>query len=259
MVPRREDSPFVPLSAEEIAEQVLEAAELGITSVHLHARAADGNPAWERDHFAAIIEKIKEDNRELVICVTTSGRVESDLSKRSDVLNLEGALVPDMPSLTLSSMNFAAAASLNSPATVQDLALAMKEKGIKPELEVFDTGMLNYAHYLIGKGILTPPFVVNFIMGGPATIQATPLELGTLIARLPSDSTWLAGGIGRSQLSANALALASGGGVRVGLEDNLHWDSARSRLASNRELVQRAIALGELLGRHPMTPQQFKK
>ena len=259
MVPRREDSPFVPLSAEEIAEQVLEAAVLGITSVHLHARGADGNPAWEREHFAAIIERIREDNRELVICVTTSGRVESDFSKRSDVLNLEGALVPDMASLTLSSMNFATTASLNAPSTVQDLALAMREKGIKPELEVFDTGMLNYAHYLIGKGILTPPFVVNFIMGGPATIQATPLELGTLIARLPSDSTWLAGGIGRSQLSANALALASGGGVRVGLEDNLHWDSARSRLASNRELLERIIALGDILDMIPMPPHQFRQ
>jgi 3-keto-5-aminohexanoate cleavage enzyme len=259
MVPTRQDSPHVPLSAEEIAEQVLEVAPLGVTSVHLHARGADGAPVWQRDYFEDIILRIKEHNTDLVICVTTSGRIESELSRRADVLDITGLAKPDMASLTLSSMNFASEASVNSPSVVQQLAQTMLERGIKPELEVFDTGMLNYVHYLITKGLLTPPYVMNFILGGPATAQATALDLGLLMSRVPEHTLWLAGGIGRSQLTANALALSSGGGVRIGLEDNLHWDSARKRLATNKELVERVVGLAEILESAPMSPGEFRK
>ncbi len=242
----------------EIAEQVLEAAQLGITSVHLHARRPDGSPAWEVDYFEDIISQIRREDSSLVICVTTSGRVESDLGKRSQVLSIDGTHKPDMASLTLSSMNFATAASLNDPDVVKSLAKTMASKGIRPELEVFDTGMLNYVNYLASKGLLTPPYVVNFIMGGPATVQAEPLELGLMLARLPNNSVWLAGGIGRSQLTAATLALASGGGVRVGLEDNLFFDKARTRLASNRDLVQRVLAIADHLELAPMSPTDFR-
>jgi 3-keto-5-aminohexanoate cleavage enzyme len=258
MVPMRSDSPSLPLTAEEIAEQVLEAAQLGITSVHLHARRSDGSPAWEVDYYEDIIARIRRDDPELVICVTTSGRVESELGKRSQVLSIDGANKPDMASLTLSSMNFATAASINGPEVVKFLARTMASKGIKPELEVFDTGMLNYVDYLASKGLLTPPYVVNFIMGGPATVQAGPLELGLMLARLPMNSVWLAGGIGRSQLTAATLALASGGGVRVGLEDNLFFDKARTRLASNRDLVQRVLSIAEHLELAPMSSPDFR-
>lgn len=254
----RGDSPWVPLFAEEIAEQVLEAAELGVTSVHLHARRPDGSPAWEVDYYEDIISRIRRDDSDLVICVTTSGRLEADPAKRSQVLTLDGESKPDMASLTLSSMNFATTASVNDPSTVQNLAGIMLSKGIKPELEVFDTGMLNYVHYLAAKGLLKAPFIANFIMGGPATVQAGPLELGLMLARLPMNSVWLAGGIGRSQLTAATLALASGGGVRVGLEDNLFFDKARTRLASNRDLVQRVLSIAEHLEQEPISPRDFR-
>lgn len=259
MVPTRADSPHVPLSPQEIVDDVLACVELGITSVHLHARDADGRPAWEPDYYADIIGRIRPYAPDLVICVTTSGRVESSVEKRSAVLELDGDLKPDMASLTLASMNFSREASVNAPETVRTLAEMMRERGIKPELEVFDTGMLNYAHYLIGKGLLTPPYVVNFLLGGIASAQATPLDLGSLVARLPQPATWLVAGIGTSQLSANTLGLASGGGVRVGLEDNLYLDSSRTVPATNTGLVERIHRIARELGRSVMSSGQFRR
>jgi uncharacterized protein (DUF849 family) len=259
MVPQKSDSPFVPISAEEIVTQVREVADLGITSVHLHARDDQGRPVWEKSYFADIIRGIRETNPELVICVTTSGRIEAAVDRRASVLELSGDDAPDMASLTLSSMNFAEEAFVNSPSTVKALAQRMLDRGIKPELEVFDLGMLNYVKYLVGKGLLEPPFVVNLILGGVASAQATLSDMGALVGNLPPSSVWLAGGIGKAQLPANSLALASGGGVRVGLEDNLYFDSARTHLASNLELVGRVIELAKILGRRPMAPRDFRK
>ncbi len=258
MVPTRADSPYVPISPTEIADQVAECAEFGVTSVHLHARSDTGEPAWQQDIFADIISRIRQVTPDLVICVTTSGRRESSLEKRSDVLSLDGNLKPDMASLTLSSMNFATSASVNDPETVQALARTMLKKGIIPELEIFDTGMVNYLNYLRHKGLLAEPLVVNFILGGIATAQATLLDLGSLVERLPDGAIWSVGGIGRAQLPATTMALAAGGGVRIGLEDNLHLDSSRSRLATNKDLVARIVEIANQLGRSPMKPDQFR-
>jgi uncharacterized protein (DUF849 family) len=156
-------------------------------------------------------------------------------------------------------MNFSKEASVNSPDTIQELASLMREKDIVPELEIFDTGMLNYAHYLMGKGLLKSPLVINFLLGGVATAQATPLDLGVLLARVPKESIWLVAGIGTAQLSANVLGLASGGGVRVGLEDNLHLDTQRTQLATNRQLVERVHRLAEEMGRPMMTSAQLRQ
>ena len=258
MVPQRSDSPYVPIQVEEIVEQVLECAELGITSVHLHARHPDGEPAWQKEVFAEIISNIRVERPDLVICVTTSGRRVSDLAKRADVLELAGDVKPDMASLTLSSMNFASSASINSPETVQALAMKMLESEIVPEIEIFDVGMVNYLNYLERKGLLKGPHVVNLLLGGVATAQAGLLDLGLLVERLPRGSLWSAAGIGRAQLRANALGLAAGGGVRVGLEDNLHYDDTRLELATNAGLVRRVLELADSLGRRPMTPGEFR-
>jgi 3-keto-5-aminohexanoate cleavage enzyme len=259
MVPRREDSPHVPLATQEIADQVLECAEVGITSVHLHARNPKGEPAWERDYYAEIISRIRPFRPDLILCVTTSGRVESNVNRRADVLDLDSDVTPDMASLTLSSMNFANSASVNAPQDVAFLAKRMLDRGIKPELEIFDTGMVNYANYLADKGLLKPPFVANLLLGGVASAQATPLDLGSLTSRLPIGTTWLVAGIGRAQLPSNVMGLAAGGGVRIGLEDNLHLDNARTRLATNLELVKRITRIGEEMGRLVMTPAEFRR
>jgi len=259
MVPQKTDTPHIPLSPLEIAEQVNLVAEIGITSVHLHARNEDGSPAWERKNFEKTIELIKGKNPDLVICITTSGRTVSEFEKRSDVLEISGDLKPDMASLTPASMNFAKSASVNSPDMVFRLAQRMQEKGIKPEFEVFDTGMINYAKYLIAKKIAEPPFVFNILLGGIATAQAELLELGLMVSRLPENSVWLGAGIGSAQLPANLMSLAAGGGVRVGLEDSIFLHSGSEILATNVDLVERIVYLASGMGKSVMSPSDFRK
>ena len=259
MVPQKSETQHIPITPREIAEQVNQVAQIGITSVHLHARNDDGSPAWERARFEKTIELIKNTNPDLVICITTSGRTVTEFEKRSDVLEISGDLKPDMASLTPASMNFAKSASINAPDMVLRLAQRMQERGIKPEFEVFDTGMINYAKYLISKKIAEPPFVFNILLGGIATAQANLLELGLMVERLPQGSIWLGAGIGEAQLPINTLSLASGGGVRVGLEDNIYFDQKKGVLASNIDLVERVVNLAALMGKSVMSSGDFRK
>lgn len=258
MVPGRSDSPHLPLEPAAIAEQVSEAAAIGITTVHLHARAADGTPVPDAETYGEIIGRIRATHPELVVCVSLSGRLHGEFEKRSTPLQLNGTLQPDMASLTLSSLNFSREASVNSPDMVARLAREMLIRGVVPELECFDAGMVNYARYLAERSLLRPPYYFNFILGNVASAQADALNLGLLISALPQPCLWAAGGIGRSQTNAHALALASGGGVRTGLEDNLHFDQGRTRLATNAELVRRAHSLAAILERKVMTPADFR-
>ena len=164
IIPTKEQTPFVPISADEIAEDVFAACELGITTLHLHARNDDGSPSYAADRYAEIIEKIRKYEKDLVICVSLTGRNVTEFEKRTSPLHIKGDLKPDMGSLTLSSLNFNKQASINAPQTIMDIADLMKELQIKPELEVFDTGMINYAKYLAKKGYIKPPYFFNLIL-----------------------------------------------------------------------------------------------
>lgn len=227
--------------------------------VHLHARDADTEvPTYKKEIYGEIIRGIRTFAPELVICVSLSGRNFGKLEQRSDPLFLEGALKPDMGSLTLSSLNFNTMASINSPSMVQDLASIMKEKGIVPELEVFDNGMVNYAKYLEKKGLLEPPFYFNLLFGNIACAQPDLLHTGVMINDLPGDALWSLAGIGDSQLKMNSLAIAFGGGVRVGLEDNIWYDGKRTKLATNLQLIQRIHTIAEANSREIMTPAEFR-
>lgn len=254
MVPTKEMTPHVPISVAEIVEQVHEACALGITLVHLHARSeSTGQPTWDPDIYARIFEGIRQYCPELVLCASLSGRNFNEFEKRSAVLSL----YPDMGSLTLSSLNFPGQASVNSPDMIRQLADAMLQKGVHPELEVFDTGMLHYGRYLMQKGLLQPPYYVNIIAGNIAGTQANMAELGLIINLLPTDFYWALGGIGRQQLPAAAMAIANGGGVRIGLEDNIYWDNERKRLATNMDLLRRVHQLANIFEREIMTPAAF--
>lgn len=258
MMPTKADTVHVPLTPEDIADDVARCAEVGITSVHLHARDDAGRPTYKKDVYARAIDLIRSKQPELVVCVSTSGRDFPDLEQRAEVLELDGDVKPDLASLTLSSLNFARSTSVNEPAVVRALAERMADRGIKPELEIFDLGMANYANYLVGKGVLTGAVYANLFLGNIATAQATLLELGVLLNALPEDWMWSVAGIGAAQLPMNAVAIAYGGGVRVGLEDNIWFDAERTRLATNVDLVERVGALAQLNGREIMAPKQFR-
>ena len=144
MIPTKEMTPHIPITVSEIIEDVHQACEIGITKVHLHAREEiGGEPTYKKEVYGEIIKGIRKYAPNLVMCVSLSGRNFSGLEFRSDPLLLEGELKPDMASLTLSSLNFNKVASMNSPEMIQSLAGIMKDKGIVPELEAFDAGMIN--------------------------------------------------------------------------------------------------------------------
>lgn len=260
MIPTKTMTPFVPTSPSEIIEDVHKAYQLGITMVHLHARdKVTGKPTYEKEIYAQIIEGIRKFAPELVLCVSLSGRDFGKLEHRADPLYLEGALKPDMGSLTLSSLNFNATASINSPKMVQDLASIMMERGIVPELEVFDIGMVNYAKYLIKKGLIESPLYFNLLLGNIACAQANLIHAGIMIQDLPQNSLWSLAGIGNVQLKMNSLSIAVGGGVRVGLEDNIWYDPTRTKLASNIDLIKRVHKIAVANSRDVMIPQVFRK
>ena len=260
MIPTKEMTPHVPITEKEIIDQVSEVAALGISIVHLHARdPITGKPTYKREVYAEIIRGIKNRHKDLILCVSTSGRTYSKFEERSDCLNLDGELKPDLGSLTLSSLNFNYEASISTPQMIQDLARKMLERGIRPELEAFDMGMINYAKYLIRKKLINPPYYFNLILGNIACAQADMLHLGLMVRELPEGSIWSVGGVGNSQLQMNLMGIISGGGVRVGLEDNIWYDTERTRLATNRDLVERIVSIAETLGCKPYTPNEVRE
>lgn len=259
MVPTRAMTPHVPIQPAEIAADVARAIEVGITAVHLHARDTDGTPTWKRDIYADIISRIREVAPDLVIAVSTSGRAWSDLDKRADVLSLTGDLKPDVASLTLSSMNFIDGPSVNAPETIRALARIMKERGITPELEVFDLGMLNFARVLRKEGLLVGVVPANLFFGNIAGMQPTLIEMAAATSSVPDDVMWCGAGIGVYQGISQLLSVAAGGGVRVGLEDGIHFDRARTQLATNVSLVERTHRMLELAGRRMMTPGEYRQ
>ena len=260
MIPVKSMTPHVPVSIYEIIEDIHFAWELGITKVHLHARDPQTEKStYKKEIYAAIIEGIRKFAPTLVVCVSLSGRTFNRFEERSEALELEGFLKPDMGSLTLSSLNFNKIESINSPDMIHNLALKMKKLGIVPELEAFDAGMINYAKYLIKKGLLTPPYYFNLLLGNIACAQADILHAGIMIRDLPEGSIWSFAGIGDQQLKMNSIAIAIGGGVRVGLEDNIWYDSSRTILASNNDLLKRIHVLASANDRKIMTSEEFRQ
>lgn len=259
MVPTRADTPHVPLTPQEVAADVRRCADAGASIVHIHPRDAEGRPSQDPAVAAAFIRAVRDAAPEIIVCITTSGRVQHELEGRVKVLELEGDAKPEMASLTLGSLNFPKAASINAPETIVGLARRMQERGIMPELELFDSGMLDYAHYLRDRGVLGGPVYANILLGSLGTLAATPFNLALLVERLPPNTTWAAAGIGRYQFMMNRLGIAMGGGVRVGLEDNIWFDDERTELATNPRMVERLTRIARAMGREPATPSQVRQ
>lgn len=243
MLPQKSQNPFVPISPQEIIEQTHEAYEIGITIAHLHAREEDGLPTYKKSIYKEIFEGVRKHCPDLILCGSSSGRNFPEFEKRSEVIELK----PDMCSLTLSSLNFLKQASVNSPDMIIQLAEKMNDYGVIPELECFDLGMINYGNYLIKKKVLKGPFYWNLLFGNIAGFQANASHIGLAIQEINPSHTIALAGLGESQLSVNAMAIALGYGVRVGLEDNLFWDEEKKKLATNLDLLKR---IHELLNLH---------
>ncbi|HEY3417529.1 MAG TPA: 3-keto-5-aminohexanoate cleavage protein [Armatimonadota bacterium] len=257
MVPTRDDTPHVPLTPREIAADARRCRDAGAAIVHLHARDEAGRPTYLCEVNQEMLTAVRDACPDIILCVSTSGRVFKTFAERSAVLDI-AAPQPEMASLTLGSLNFAREASVTDPQMINALAQRMRERGIMPELECFELGMVEYIHYLVSHGILRTPGYCNLLLGSLGTISATPANLSMMVQALPPGFTWAAAGIGRFQHNMNTLAISLGGHVRVGLEDNLYYDEARTQLATNAALVERLVAIAAAEGRPIATPDEAR-
>ena len=255
-VPRKADTPAVPVTPSEQIESTHEAFEAGATVAHIHVRNLDESPSSDPALFAQVQEGIVKHCPGMIVQFSTGGRGRSQ-SERGSMLSLK----PDMASLATGSVNFAKFIYENTPQLVEDLASSMLTYDVKPEIEVFDAAMLYNAKDLADRGLLKRPCQVQFVMGIPNALPVRRKLLEFLIAELAEvmpDATWSAAGIGRHQLLVNEWCLELGGHVRTGLEDNIKFD--KDRLArSNAELVARLAGMCAKYGRHPASPAEARQ
>ncbi len=256
MVPMSADNPSVPITIGQIVAEARRCADAGASILHVHARSEDGTPTWRPEIYQAIIEGIRSSCPGLLISGSTSGRLWSDFDKRSAMLDCR----PDLASLTPGSMNFPAAASVNPPQIVCQLATAMKERGVVPELEFFEIGMIDYVRdYMIPREFLQAPFYANLLLGSLGTLAASARNLIHMVDALPAGTVWSAAGIGRFQFPVNNLAIAMGGHVRVGLEDNLWMDAEKTDPATNVRLIERVVRVAQAIGRPIASPADARR
>jgi 3-keto-5-aminohexanoate cleavage enzyme len=248
-------TPYVPITPNEIIEQVHEIYDLGVTIVHLHARdSKTGKPDYKASIYEKLINGVRKHCKDIVISLSTSGRCFPEFERRSEVLELK----PDMASLTMSSLNFLHDSHLNTPDTINRLADKMNEMGVHAELECFDSGMINYAKYLINKSILKPPLYWNLLFGNIFTAQPDLATVGLTIRDLPPGSIYALAGLGAAQLKMSTYAIASGApGVRIGIEDNVYFDENKTVFATNLMLVKRIHQIAEIFEREIMKPSEF--
>ena len=257
-----EMTPYLPITPKQIADSCLGAADAGAAVVHIHVRYPEtGKPSMELDHYAEVMHLIKAQNKELIINLTTgpggryvptegdpkvfaAGTTLCDPLKRVEHV---AALKPEICSLDLNTMNSGADVVMNTPSNVRKMAKVIREAGVMPELEIFDSGDLNLAKDLIADGTVDGPGLYTFVMGVKYGLNTDPATLLYMRDQLPSGAIWAAFGISRAEFPIVAQAWLLGGHIRVGMEDNIYLEKG-VLCESNAQLVNRAKRIISDLG-----------
>ena len=266
----------VPVTPEQIANSAIEAAQAGAAVVHIHVREpATGKGSRNPDYYREVVERIRALDTDVVLNLTTGmggdlvlGAIEQPLPVDQAGTDMAGAtermvhvrqLLPEICTLDAGTMNFAAGGEyimVNTPGMVREMARQMKELGVKPEVEVFDTGDLVLLNEIVKEGIIDDPSMVQLCMGIPYGAPNDPLTMAAMVNNLPPGAVFSAFSIGRFQLAYAAQAVLFGGNVRVGLEDNVYL--SKGVLASNGDLVSRARTILEAMNVRIKTPQEVR-
>lgn len=255
-VPTKDMTPNVPVTPQEIADQLYDCWKEGAAVAHIHARNSDGLPTSDIEIFRQIIELVAaKKDCDIITQLSTGGRAGNSATERGQMI----CLSPEMASLATGSSNFPAQANVNDPDTVSYLSGEMAKYNVKPEIEVFDAAMLSNAVHFAKKGALKSPLHFNFVLGVPGSMPATPKNLFFLYESLPAECTWTVTAIGRRQVELAAMALALGGNVRVGLEDNVYYDYEAKTLATNLSLVKRIKGIALAMGLEIATPNEARE
>jgi 3-keto-5-aminohexanoate cleavage enzyme len=252
----RAEHPRVPLTPDEIGVAVAEAAQEGAAVAHVHARDEDGQPTADAAVYRAIVEAIRS-RCDVVVQASTGVGLDVPWEKRLEIIT-SGLVEVSMATLNPASMTFAAGTFHNPPAFVERLALGMRERGIRPELEVYDVGHISLCLDLVKRGLVDEPLQFSFVMGVRGGMPGDPALLAEICRMIPDSAVWQVIGIGRHQLPLSLVGLALGGNVRVGFEDNVYW--AKGVLAeSNARFVRRAGELVRMIGAEVATPDDVRE
>jgi 3-keto-5-aminohexanoate cleavage enzyme len=244
----------VPYTPAEIAAEVRRSFDAGARMVHVHARRDDGAPTQDSTRYCETVDAIRAAVPEIIVQVSTGGAVGMGKDERLGSL----AARPEMASLTCGTVNFGRGVFENPAPLMLDFARALVAAGVKPELELFDLGHLDNAAWLVRQAPLEGPLHHDLVLGVPGGAAGSPRNVVTLADRLPPGSTWSATGIGRTHLAVITTAIACGGHVRLGFEDQV--ELRPGELArSNADLVARAVEIGELTGRTVPTPERTRE
>jgi 3-keto-5-aminohexanoate cleavage enzyme len=251
-VPTKEMNPNVPVTPDEIAADVKRCFEAGASVFHVHARDSNHKPTLDIGVYKANVRRIKALAPEVIIQLSTGARAGKQWEDRARPVRL----LPEMGSFTTGSNNLPGIVYENSPQFIDYLAGVYQETGVKPEIEVFETGMINNALFLQKKGLVQPPLHFDFVLGAPGSMPGTVKNLQFLSESVPAGSTWCVAGIGKSEILLSAAAITMGGHVRVGIEDNLSLPDGTP--ASNPLLVEKIVRIAREIGRDTATPDEAR-
>lgn len=246
-----EQTPHLPYTPEKLGETAAAIRAAGASIVHIHCRNDDGTNTHDVARFREAFEAVRAKS-DLIVQFSTGGAIGMTPEERASVLELR----PEMATLTCGSVNFGDDIFENSFPIMRGILKKMNEFGVRPELEIFDKGHLANAKRLAKEGLMHFPQHVDFVLGVPGAMEASVPNLCELVEDLPPDCTWSVAGIGRMQLPMAMAAIAMGGHVRVGLEDNIFY--SKGRLATNEELVARIGRIAEEAGRPVATPNEAR-
>jgi len=253
--PTKENNPNIPLSPKEIAEDVFECYKAGASIAHLHMRNDEDKGTMCKEKFEETVSLIKE-KCDIVLNLTTSGDLNATDETRQAHLK---SIRPEMASYDCGSMNWMHnSLFINHPKFLEELGLTMQEYGVKPEIEIFDAGMVYNSLYYLKKGILRSPLHYQFVLGAAGGTAATVENLVYLKSLIPEGSTWSALGIGRGHVPIMLVAIALGGHVRVGMEDNVLF-APKMLAESNAQFVTRAANIIKEAGNEVATPEDARE
>lgn len=252
----REITPHIPITPAEIVQSAYECWQAGASIVHIHVRDPNtGQGTQDVGVFRQVVEPLRE-KTDLILCLTTSGIPGRNLPTEDRIAPVD--LKPELASFDAGSINLGGTVFINSPEFLDRAAEKMKEAGVKPEIEIFDLGMIVTTLRMRDQGKLDDPLHFQFILGTPWGAPATPRSFLHLHEHIPANSTWSIIGIGKGHLPMSMLALAMGGHIRVGLEDNIYY--SRGVLAeSNAQFVERIVRISREYGREVAGPDEARE
>ena len=249
----KERNPALPCSPQEMAADMHECIKLGVSVLHIHARDERNVPTMRVDKFRETCRLVKASDPDVILQISTGGRAGGGHEWRMDPLNL----LPEMGSYTPGSVNLGPIVYQNDARLVQDLAQKYHDTGIKPQIEVFDTNMISNAYNLVKQGLLKQPLDFGLVMGAPNAQECSLRQLGHLLSMIEPGDTWTSVGIGKFEMPLAHAAIAFGGHVRVGLEDNNR--APDGSIATNVDLVKHVVEVAEAMGRRIATPAEARE